>query len=81
MVVYLPELFLSSEDYNLLYSELYIDEPSLKTLKIMFFTSPVWVFILLLKNENIKIILSYQYILITIKSPNIDSMIRDHYSY
>lgn len=81
MVVYLPEKFLSSEDYNLLYSELYIDEPSLKTLKIMCFTSPVLVFILLLKNENINIILSYQYILITIKSPNIDSMIRDHYSY
>lgn len=76
MVVYLPEKFLSSEDYNLFYSELYIDEPSLKKLK-----SPVWVFILLLKNENINIILSYQYILITIKSPNIDSMTRDHYSY
>lgn len=52
MVVYLPEKFLSSEDYNLFYSELYIDEPSLKTLKIMFFTSPVCVFILLLRNEK-----------------------------
>lgn len=81
MVVYLPERFLRSVVYNLFYSELYIDEPSLKNLKIMFFTSPVWVFILLLKNENTNIILSYQYILITIKSPNIDSMIRDHYSY
>lgn len=81
MVVFLSEKFLRSVDYNLFYSELYIDEPSLKNLKIMFFTSPVWVFILLLKNENINIILSYQYILITIKSPNIDSMTRDHYSY
>lgn len=81
MVVFLSEKFLRSVDYNLFYSELYIDEPSFKKLKIMFFTSPVWVFILLLKNENINIILSYQYILITIKSPNIDSMTRDHYSY
>lgn len=56
MVVYLPEQFLRSVDYNLFYSELYIDEPSLKKLKIMFFTSPVWVFILLLKNENTNII-------------------------
>lgn len=71
MVVYLPEKFLSSEDYNFFYSDLYIDV----------FTSPVWVFILLLQNENINIILSYQYILITIKSPNIDSMTRDHNSY
>lgn len=59
MVVYLFELFLSSEDYNFLYFELYIDELSLKILKIMFFILFVWVFILLLKNENIKIILSY----------------------
>lgn len=81
MVVFLSEKFLRSVDYNLFYSELYIYEPSLKNLKIMFFTSPVWVFILLLKNENTNIILSYQYILITIKSPNIDSMTRDHYSY
>lgn len=81
MVVYLPEQFLRSVVYNLFYSELYIDEPSLKNFKIMFFTSPVWVFILLLKNENTNIILSYQYILITIKSQNIDSMTRDHYSY
>lgn len=81
MVVFLSEKFLRSVDYNLFYSELYIDEPSLKNLKIMFFTSPVWVFILLLKNDNVNIILSYQYILITIKSPNIDSMTRDHYSY
>lgn len=59
MVVYLFELFLSSEDYNFLYFELYIDELSLKILKIMFFILFVWVFILLLKNENINIILSY----------------------
>lgn len=36
MVVYLFEKFLSSEDYNFLYFELYIDELSLKILKIMF---------------------------------------------
>lgn len=59
MVVYLFEKFLSSEDYNFLYFELYIDELSLKKLKIMFFILFVWVFILLLKNENINIILSY----------------------
>lgn len=59
MVVYLFEKFLSSEDYNFLYFELYIDELSLKNLKIMFFILFVWVFILLLKNENINIILSY----------------------
>lgn len=59
MVVYLFEKFLSSEDYNFLYFELYIDELSLKILKIMFFILFVWVFILLLKNENINIILSY----------------------
>lgn len=59
MVVYLFEKFLSSEDYNFFYFELYIDELSLKNLKIMFFILFVWVFILLLKNENINIILSY----------------------
>lgn len=59
MVVYLFEKFLSSEDYNFLYFELYIDELSLKILKIMFFILFVLVFILLLKNENINIILSY----------------------
>lgn len=48
MVVYLFEKFLSSEDYNFLYFELYIDELSLKILKIMFFILFVWVFILLL---------------------------------
>lgn len=59
MVVYLFEKFFSSEDYNFLYFELYIDELSLKILKIMFFILFVLVFILLLKNENINIILSY----------------------
>lgn len=33
MVVYLPEQFLRSVDYNLFYSELYIDEPSLKKIE------------------------------------------------
>lgn len=59
MVVYLFEKFLSSENYNFFYFELYIDELSLKILKIMFFILFVLVFILLLKNENINIILSY----------------------
>lgn len=59
MVVYLFEKFLSSEDYNFFYFELYIDELSLKNLKIMFFILFVWVFILLLKNDNVNIILSY----------------------
>lgn len=59
MVVFLFEKFLRSVDYNFFYFELYIDELSLKKLKIMFFILFVWVFILLLKNENINIILSY----------------------
>lgn len=59
MVVFLFEKFLRSVDYNFFYFELYIDELSLKKLKIMFFILFVWVFILLLKNDNVNIILSY----------------------